>query len=250
MSTKSEVSAGYAEILRKIHGEKKWEGPARTLLSGTQRKGSIGEMVKKRIIADGGQAVSLRAETDVREPIEIKRSYNSLVMCHGVTHMDWFEEIDCGTAKELFDVNLYGSFNLAQAFVQKTLNLPYRKKIISIGSMAYKAVLNGSAAYCASKAGLAHLIRCLAWELAPKGYDVYIIHPSNVDGAPMAEDTIQGLMRYRGMSRGEAENYWGDNYIRGRSLTTEEIADMVSYILNGKSEYLAGSQIELAGGQR
>jgi 2,3-dihydro-2,3-dihydroxybenzoate dehydrogenase len=164
--------------------------------------------------------------------------------------MDWFEDAPMDAVENVFAVNLTGSYRAAQAFVRDTIGSPYRKKIIFIGSMAYKSVLNGSAAYCASKAGLSMLVKCMAWELAPKGYDVYIIHPSNVDGAPMARDTIDGLMRYRGISKEEAEAYWGDSYLRGRSLTIEEIAETVRFLLRGRSEFLSGTDIDLGGGQR
>ena len=116
--------------------------------------------------------------------------------------------------------------------------------------MAYNHPLNGSAVYCASKAGLAMLMKCLAWELAPKGYDVYTIHPSNVEDTPMSDDTIDGLRRYRNMTLPEAEAYWGDSPIRDEILTKWEIADLVRTLLSPNTGYLSGAQLELSGGQR
>jgi acetoacetyl-CoA reductase/3-oxoacyl-[acyl-carrier protein] reductase len=171
-------------------------------------------------------------------------------MCHGVSHLDWMEDAPFEKVKEIFDVNLFGVYNVAQAFVRDTLHNAMRKRIIIIGSMAHRAVLNGSAAYCASKAGVAHLARCLAWELAPKGYDVYTIHPSNTLGTPMSHDTIQGLERYRALSHDDALSYWNDSKIRKRSLTVDEIADLVYFLLYSQTGYLSGAQLELGGGQR
>lgn len=249
MTAKDDVSRSYLDIQKSVHGSKLWISPVVALMSGDLRAGSIGEMIHRRIVRDGGQATSLRSDVRDKE-IVITRKYNTLIMCHGATYMNWFEDADMDKVQELFDVNVVGSFRLAQAFVRRTIDLPYRKKIIMIGSMAHKAILNGSAAYCASKAALAHLSRCMAWELAAKGFDVYCVHPSNVDGTPMAEETIQGLMAYRNISEEEARSYWSDNYIRGRSLSREEIADIVTYLLGNNSAFLSGSQIELGGGQR
>jgi NAD(P)-dependent dehydrogenase (short-subunit alcohol dehydrogenase family) len=116
--------------------------------------------------------------------------------------------------------------------------------------MAYNKVLNGSSIYCASKAAMAHFVRCIAWELGPKAYDVFAIHPSNVLDAPMSEETIQGLMRYRNMSRAAAEAYWNDGTFRDQPLTKWEIADLVSFLFTPASAYLSGTQLELAGGAR
>jgi NAD(P)-dependent dehydrogenase (short-subunit alcohol dehydrogenase family) len=54
-------------------------------------------------------------------------------------------------------------------------------------SVAHAAVLHG-AVYAASKAGLVHLTRCLALELAPLGIRVNCISPGAVDTPALAAD--------------------------------------------------------------
>jgi NAD(P)-dependent dehydrogenase (short-subunit alcohol dehydrogenase family) len=218
-------------------------------MTGTGKKGSIGEAICNKLI--NADASVLTFMEDVRTGTLPKDGhYDTLIMCHGVSYLEWFEEAPEEKMWEIFGVNLAGSYRIAAQFVKQTIKSPVRKRIIMIGSMAHRMVLNGSASYCASKAGLAMLVRCMAWELAPKGYDVYCIHPSNTKGTPMSEETIAGLMRYRELSRDEATSYWNDSAIRNNSLTTDEIADLVSYLLFTSTGYLSGSQIELAGGQR
>ena len=92
--------------------------------------------------------------------------------------------------------------------------------------------------------------RCMAWELAPKGYDVYIIHPGNVAGSPMAESTKIQLMRYRNLTPLEAELYWNAGNPRNTILTANDIAILVSTICDGTMVYAAGNPIDLTGGQR
>lgn len=256
MSVKSQSAADYLAAMKAEHGRKPHACRAngflglRVLMTGDGRPGSIGECIRIAVKARGAEVSSFPG--DVREPVPLPlgRSLNALIMCHGVTHLDWIEEAPTEELLRVAAVNFWGTVNISQAFVRETIGSQVRKTIVSIGSMAYKAILNGSAAYCGSKAGAAHYMRCLAWELAPKGYDVFVIHPSNVDGTPMSEETIQGLMRYRSLSRAEAEAYWGDSYLRERGLSRNEIADLAVFLLSGNAPHLSGAQLELSGGQR
>ena len=250
MTTKEEISQAHSREIALEHGWKKWSGEIDAAITGDQRAGSIGERIREEIRRAGGLVSSY--PNDVRQPIVTAelRGRNTLILSHGLCHMNWFEDASMGAVADVLDVNLYGSYNLAAAFVRQTIETHERKKIIMIGSMAHRNVLNASAMYCASKAGLAMLARCMAWELTPKGFDVYCIHPSNVDEAPMAEDTIKGIMRYRDVDRATAKQYWGANYLRDQSLTTADISDLVLFLLSEKNGYMSGANIELGGGQR
>lgn len=175
---------------------------------------------------------------------------DTIVFNNGTTHLDWIENQPEEMIGEVIHDTLYASIAGAQQFVQATLGTPYRKYIVFVGSMAYNHVLNGSAPYCAAKAGLAHFARCLTYELAPKGYCVFVVHPSNVSNAPMSEATIGGLMRYRNLSRHEAEAYWSAEAPMGRFLTKEEIAVTVVDLVDGEHDHMNGAQIELGMGGR
>lgn len=199
-------------------------------------------------LAEKGMTVILENDhASVAEPNPIA---TDLVVCTGFTHLDWFEDVDSFDLEETFTSNVIGPFLYAQKFVRQHISDEFKHNIIFIGSMAYNKVLNGSSAYCASKAALAHLTRCLAWELAPKGFNVFCVHPSNTEDSPMSEKTIEGLMRYRHLTREEAEQYWSAGNPRNEFLTKDEIAHVVHTLLLPQSAYLSGSNIELAGGQR
>jgi NAD(P)-dependent dehydrogenase (short-subunit alcohol dehydrogenase family) len=245
--SKESISKSYIDEQKEKHGWKKAPDPTIRLMAitGAAKEGSIGESIINTIFTP----VHRFDENVIAEDFDFK-NYTDLIMCHGYTYLNWIENMPNKETQRIIDVNLYGSIRVMQQFIQQTIDAPYRKKIISIGSMAYRNVLNGSAAYCASKAGLNMFIRCAAWELAPKAYDVYIIHPSNVEYTPMTQDTIQGLIRYRNLSVNEATEYWEANNPRELFLTKYEIAQLVQHLLFGDTSYLAGGPIELAGGQR
>jgi NAD(P)-dependent dehydrogenase (short-subunit alcohol dehydrogenase family) len=165
--------------------------------------------------------------------------------------MDWIENMDPMHMKEIIDVNLLGTAYAVSAFARQQMDLPVRKKIIIIGSMAHKSVLNASAVYCASKAGVAHLVRCLGWELTPKGFDIFGIHPSNTEGTPMTKETINHIARYRNLDAVAAEDYWSSINLKDRWLHPSDIAHLVRHLCFGKSaEWMSGTNIDLAGGQR
>lgn len=174
----------------------------------------------------------------------------ALILANSTNWLDWVENFPARKAEKIIADTLTESILSSQEFVSQTINTPYRKKIVFIGSMAYRSVLNGSSVYCAAKAGLAHYARCLAWELAPKGYDVFIIHPSNTLDTPMTKATIEGLINYRNLEQKDAEAYWGANLPRESFLTKKEIAEAVLHVLSPNAGYYSGGQIELAGGQR
>jgi len=249
MSVKSEISSDYIQLCKeKFPSESKRS--MHVWITGDKRDKSIGQAIRLKLDENWFRVTSFEGNVCFSRH-KAPRDVDTLIMCHGEMHLDWFENTPIDIIKNVIETNLQGSINVTQAFVRQTIdNTPRRKKIISIGSMAYKAVLNGSAAYCASKAGLAHFMKCIAWELAPKGFDVYSIHPSNTEGTPMSNETVNGLMSYRKITEEQAIAYWSDNNPRESFLTREEIADLVHYICSGKAPYLSGCNLELAGGQR
>lgn len=249
---KAQISANYTAQEKDLHHWKRDLVFKSILITGDERKGSIGEAIRDLMIERSHAVDSFGG--DIRNLLSIKAQtfsyHDTLILCHGVTHLDWIEDCPEEKIREIIDVNVTGTINIIQQFVKQTINNPHKKNIIVIGSMASKAVLNGSAVYCASKAALNHFVKCIAWELAPKAYSAFIINPSNTEGAPMSEDTIQGLMRYRNLSREEAEAYWGASLPKDRWLQTHDIANLCDFLLSRKGEYLSGSCLDLAGGQR
>lgn len=260
MSEKERISSNYMEQQKSLHSHKALrEIKYRTaVITGAEKPDSIGEAIEIRLRRMGYEIVLCppKAELDVtiyRGTLEYfvqEPEVDTLICCHGVAYLDWLEFQPANRIREVIEVNLLGNIFMARSFVGATVDREFRKQIIFIGSMAYNHVLNASAPYCASKAGLAHFTRCLAWELAPKAYDVYCIHPSNTYGAPMTEDTIKGIMHYRGCTREQAEAYWGAVLPRKEWLRPEDVANTVEVLIRGNMGYMSGCNIELAGGQR
>ena len=251
--TKEEISKRYLEGARV---DKPLAPQRSAVVIGAWPEGNIGHAIYKTL-NEGGFVVRTptKRDVDVRSAGSLETYFNSrevdtLILANGYTHLDWFEDYPTSEIYQVMSQTLTGSIVAAQKFVQATMFSPHRKYLVFVGSMAYRAVLTASAPYCAAKAGLAHLVQCLGWELTPKGYRVFGVHPSNVEGTPMTEETINGIMRYRGISRVDAENYWGAINLMPDWLHPEDVAEAVYNLVSGRADYQSGSNIELRGGQR
>lgn len=177
--------------------------------------------------------------------------YDTVVLANGQTSLNWIEDQSYDSIKSVLENKLMGSMYAVHEFVAQTLDEEFTKNIILIGSMAAGAVLNGSSVYCASCAGLQHFARCVAWELAPKGYRVFLLNPSNTEGTPMTEETIKGLMAYRGLNRIDAESYWGATRALPRWLQAGDIASIAHWLVTTpEAEWLSGVPLNLGGGLR
>lgn len=271
--TKDQVASGYMEECKFQYGWKHRPSPKERIAivgGACKETRNIGYSVALKLAKSFGRVVCIdpRAKNGQQDNIVFQRDLifdpmthtdhlyingmmpQTLVLANGQTELNWIEHTDMETAENILQNCLMASIEATVRFVTATMPLPYRKSIIYIGSMAHSRVLNGSSVYCAAKAGLAHYARCAAWELAPKGFDVYIVHPSNVEAAPMSEKTTTDLMRYRNMNLQEAYNYWSAGNPREFPLSKDEIAELVHDLAIGKYPYLAGTQIDMAGGMR
>jgi NAD(P)-dependent dehydrogenase (short-subunit alcohol dehydrogenase family) len=185
-----------------------------------------------------------RIEQDWRVPV------TTLINCAAIMDLKWFEDYSIKRVREIIETNLIGAYNLSKQFVSLSINKPCPKYIVHIGSMASRVPLNGSAPYCMSKAGLEMMVRCMAWELAPKNYNVLCINPSNIESSPMEERTINLIRGLRKIDRAAATAYWRSGMIRERLLQKKEIVEVIKLFIRGNCSYLSGNAINLTGGLR
>ena len=257
LKTKSAISNGYIQDCLDRYGDlmhRNTEESVVTILGA--RDGNIGGTIAYKLKQEGYKdvvcidRVQHALDDNSSDLWHLYRQTDILIMCQGYTHIDWIENQSYKSIKQQLNDSLFTHMWQTNQFVQTTLDQPYKKTIVYIGSMAYRNILNGSSVYCAAKAGLNMFARCMAWELAPKGYDVYVIHPGNVKNTPMADHTMKELQRYRGMTSLEAQLYWNTGNPRNTILSADDIATLVSEICDDKLTYTAGNPIDLTGGQR
>ncbi|MFJ9968771.1 SDR family NAD(P)-dependent oxidoreductase [Streptomyces avermitilis] len=116
------------------------------------------------------------------------------------------EDVNVEDFDRTLDVNLKGTFFASQAAGLVMIEQGYGR-IVNIGSQAGLVALPGESVYCMTKAGTAHLTRCLAVEWGQHGITVNAVAPTFIQtpGTQTAlsdprfraevEDRIAGLHR-------------------------------------------------------
>lgn len=263
MGSKESIAAGYIEDWHARTRDWVVPDPRQALVIGVD-PGNIGAAIQESLCeSDNEDGEPLFAKVQNRNietlniaHIEIVRSfpwhkYDTVVFANGETRLNWIEDQSCLDMVQVVRNKMEATMFGISEFVRQTIDQAWIKNIVVIGSMAYRSVLNGSAPYCAASAGLVHFARCAAWELAPKGYRVFIVNPSNTEGTPMTEATIKGLMKYRNLEREEAESYWGAVRALPRWLQVENIGEIVTALVTDDNfEWLSGTPLDLGGGLR
>lgn len=229
----------------------------KALVIGGARERSIGSAIADKLNRSGwGVIAPTRAELDVTRNASSfmgKLFSNAaslpraLVLSHGVTSMGPFQEQSQGDVYQVIGINLIGSILAAQAFVREWMERPGatrsgRIKIVFIGSLGGSRVFTNSSIYCASKAGIRHLVECMAWELGHADIDVFGVNPGNVEGTNLSE---------RVMAKMDDPSKFVKHKVRTRIITREEVAAIASQLVTDDNfSYLSGSNIDLPGGDR
>lgn len=171
-----------------------------------------------------------------------------LVVSLGATFMRDFQYTTAEEIQSTVDACLTLPLKCAQRYVEARME--DGGSIIFIGSYAHRHPLTSSTAYCAAKAGIEMATKTLAWEVTELGFQVNCIHPYHVPGTPMWETVQEEVMRNKGMSRLEADEY----AVREAKMPLArpgEIAETVKMLLNTDAmRWSSGTSIELYGGTR
>lgn len=98
----------------------------------------------------------------------------------GILYAARFVDQDMAEVDKVFDTNLRGNFRVAQEAARRMA----RQRdgvIVNVASTAAFGPGAQLSSYCASKAGLAHLTKVMAVELAPRGIRVNALCPGNFE---------------------------------------------------------------------
>jgi NAD(P)-dependent dehydrogenase (short-subunit alcohol dehydrogenase family) len=183
-----------------------------------------------------------------RAPQQSLSEYDACVITLGTTQLTPFRETVSGAIERIIQGTLVLPLECARCYVEDRKT---NGKIIFIGSYAHDHALTQCAAYCAAKAGLAHAVEELGWELTPD-FLTWIIHPYHVPSTPMGKAVVDGLMDNRDMTREEAERYQKKDLKIHRHLRPQDIAKVAVWLLNNPSatQWLSGQGLNLYGGVR
>ena len=162
------------------------------------------------------------------------------------------EQPVCGHSDELWakivDTNLTGAFRMTRSVLPGMIGRGWGR-IVNIGSTAATVGWKDNPAYCASKAGLLGLTRCVALEGAPHGVTCVMISPTWVETELMRRNVAQ-VVRQEGKSRtleaAMAEIAEGNP--QKRLLQPQEIAALAVFLCGEGAKGITMENIQITGG--
>jgi NAD(P)-dependent dehydrogenase (short-subunit alcohol dehydrogenase family) len=149
------------------------------------------------------------------------------------------------TTDEIWDtmmaVNLRAPFRLMRAAAP---HLTARKgAVVNVSSVNGLRSFPNVLAYCVSKAGVDHLTRCAAIEMAPAGVRVNAVNPGV---------TVTNLHRRSGMGEPQYAAFLErskETHPLGRPGQPDEVADLIVFLASDRAGWMTGETIPIDGGR-
>jgi len=177
-----------------------------------------------------------RAAAVVEEAVAVAGTVSVLVNSAGIVLLDPATELSAAHWRATIDVNLSGSFFMAQAAGRVMLQSGWGR-IINLASQAAVVGLDQHVAYAASKAGLLGMSRVLSLEWARHGVTVNCVSPTVVE-TPLGRQAWAG-------EKGEAAKR---AIPVGRFAQPEEIAALIAYLASDAAAMITGENVVIDGG--
>ncbi|MEO6300413.1 MAG: SDR family oxidoreductase [Paracoccaceae bacterium] len=152
------------------------------------------------------------------------------------------EQISADDWQVIFDVNLSGTFFMAQA-VAPAMKRQNSGRIVNISSGAGRTIsLTGIQAYASAKAGQIGLTRQLAHELGPWGITVNCVAPGFIRSNPSTERQWEAM----GTERQQALI---DGIALRRLGSPDDIAHAVMFFASAQAGWITGEVLGVDGGK-
>jgi 3alpha(or 20beta)-hydroxysteroid dehydrogenase len=163
----------------------------------------------------------------------------------GISEPGSVTEVALESWARTIEINLNGTFNGCRAALPALVASGEPATIVNVGSMLALRPGGMFAAYCASKAAVTTLTKCIALDCAAKGQKVRAntVHPGAIR-TPMFE-------RYLAMMPGtqeEVEAMFAANHPIGRVGESGEVADAILFLSSNESSFTTGADLPVDGG--
>lgn len=180
------------------------------------------------------ESVNRTVETVVKEHGRI----DVLVHCAGIGDIEWAEDFEEKTWRKVIDVNLTGSFFMAQAVGKQMIHAGNGGKIICMASQAGLVAIDKHVAYSASKAGIISMVKSLAYEWGKYGIQVNAISPTATETPIIVGYWDVGEVHEKAIAGTPA----------GRFCKPEEIAAASFFLATEASNMITGANLVVDGG--
>lgn len=199
--------------------------------------------------AEGIEVVAV--EADIRRAADAQRAVDAtltafggldaLVNCAGTSAVGPLAEMPEDEFDRVFDTNVKGVYLMCRAAIPALVASP-RGAVVNVASQLALSAVAGFSAYCASKAAVLHLTRCLALELVDAGVRVNAVCPGGVDTPLLRRAFPAGVG-----PQGTLDDLAAAHPI-GRLGRPEEIAAVIRFLVSDEAAFVVGAGIVADGG--
>lgn len=201
-------------------------------------------------------ARALAAPCDVTDPVAVEATHALvakelgapavLVSGAGAARSAPFHRTTPELMDALWRLNVLGAYHAMRVALPAMLEARWGR-VINVASVAGKAGAPYISAYATSKHALLGLTRSVATEVASKGVTVNAVCPGYVD-TQMTHDSLDFLVREKGLSREEALKAVLATTRQTRLVTPDEVASAVAYLASDGAAMVNGQAITIDGG--
>lgn len=164
---------------------------------------------------------------------------DGLVNCAGITGIGSIIDTAPELHRKVMDVNLNGTINMCQGFVQAVKDDSYPRAIVNISSGAGILGVPNRLSYVASKFGISGITKSMCPELGPYGIRVNAVAPG-VTRTPLMDYALQDPVKAKAILAAHPI---------GRIGEPEEIAAAILFLLSDDASFMTGSIMSVDGGQ-
>jgi len=205
---------------------------------------AVANKAVSKIISEGGQCMALIGDssevsfihTMVQKAVSEFGNLNMAIANSGITTFGSFLDYKKDDFQRLVEVNLQGSFFLAQAAAQQMISQQQGGRILFMSSVTGHQAHPNLAAYGMTKAALEMLAKNLAVELAENQITVNAIAP----GATITDRNLDLDPEYK--------KTWESITPTGKVCTVEDIARASLFLLSPHSGQITGQSLIVDGG--
>jgi glucose 1-dehydrogenase len=204
---------------------------------------SLAKSASQQIVSENGNCIPVTGDVSnisfihliVETAVEKFGAIDIVIANAGITLYGDFFSYPVESFYKLLEVNLGGSFFLAQAAANKMKLQQSGGSILLMSSVTGHQAHRNLAAYGMTKAALEMLAKSLVIELSPFHININAIAP----GATLTERTVDDK---------DFEKVWSKITPLGRAATTIDIANAALFLISENAKHITGQSLVVDGG--
>lgn len=196
---------------------------------------------------------------DLSDPLQVSQLVDEVVMQHssldilvnsaGILDVASFLDVSPDSFERTLDVNLVGSFLIAQATARTMVKQGSGGRIILVSSNIGRIPRLNNVSYAVSKAGVNHLARCMAVELGKYNITVNALCPGSCETPMLIDNQAKSDPgKLDGIIKGSVEQ-WRTGIPLGRLAYPEEQAATAVFLASEGGRFISGQTLCVDGGQ-